>query len=179
MVVTCEVAACEVPGRAVGGFLLNNSLNGFSRGTSPGVRYNAPEGGKRPRSDMSPTLVFSPSGTPRLVVGSAGGGRIPAIVFEVISSVIDHGKSIQEAISAPRFVNENLAQRTTTVGHYDTRHETPPFNLPQTLVDQLRNNKGQRVIRNTITFGAAQGIAIDPDTGALSRGVDPRRGGDF
>ncbi len=179
MVVTCEIATCAVEGRRVGGFLLNNSLNGFSRGTSPGVRYNAPEGGKRPRSDMSPTLVFSPSGTPRLVVGAAGGGRIPAIVFQIISDVIDHGKSIQQAISAPRFVNENLAQSATTIGHHNTRHETPPFNLPQTLVNQLRDNKGQTVIRNTVTFGAAQGIAIDPDTGALSRGTDPRRGGDF
>ena len=127
---------------------------------------------------MSPTLVFSPSGMPRLVVGAAGGGRIPAIVFEVISGVIDHEKSIQEAISAPRFVNENLAQSATTVGRYDTRHEAPPFNLPQPLVNALRA-RGQRVIRNTVTFGAAQGIAIDPDTGTFSRGTDPRRGGDF
>ena len=40
-------------------------------------------------------------------------------------------------------------------------------------------DRGQAMIQNTLPFGAAQGIAIDPATGALSRGTDPRRGGQF
>jgi gamma-glutamyltranspeptidase / glutathione hydrolase len=159
------------------GFLLNNSLRNFSTSTT-GI--NSPRPGKRPRSFISPSLVFTPDGQPRLVIGSAGGGTIPAILLEVITGVLDHQKTVQDAISASRFENENSSTQ-------HTRYEnvTPDFDLPASLVQELMN-RGQVMSRYTIppstqpvTFGASQGIEIDPVTGNLGRGRDPRRGGDF
>ena len=161
-------SAMVVPGF---GFLLNNSLRNFN---TAGTGINRPEGGKRPRSFMSPALVFNADATPRLVVGAAGGGTIPAIVLGVITGVLDHQKTIQEAISAARVVNENRS--TGSSSH--TRYEPGDFALPPDLVLDLVD-RGQTMIQNTLPFGAVQGIAVDPATGTLSRGADPRRGGQF
>lgn len=163
-------SAMVVPGF---GFLLNNSLRNFTTNAT-GAGINDPGPGKRPRSFISPALVFNADNSPRLVVGSAGGATIPAIVLGMISGVLDHQTTIQEAIAAPRFFNRN--RRTTT--DHDTRYEPAPFDLPPLLLDDL-GLRGQTMIQNTLPFGAAQGIAITPVTGTLSRGTDPRRAGEF
>jgi gamma-glutamyltranspeptidase/glutathione hydrolase len=163
------------------GFLLNNSLRNFTTSGST-TAINRPQPGKRPRSFISPTLVFTPAGQPRMVTGSAGGGAIPAIVSGVISSVLDHGKTIEQAIAAPRFENENQTMGSSR----RTQYESVPFSefvLPDALVQEL-SARGQTMIIHTVgsqatSFGASQGIEIDPVTGALTRGRDPRRGGDF
>ncbi len=170
-------SAMVVPGY---GFLLNNSLRNFTPSGSR-TAINRPQPGKRPRSFISPTVVFTPTGQPRMVTGSAGGGAIPAIVSEVISGVLDHGKSIQEAISAPRFENENQTSGSNARTQYE--NVAPDFVLPADLVEELANRGQQmnvhRIGSQAATFGASQGISIDPDSGARSRGRDPRRGGDF
>src|SRR6185369_4288755 len=62
----------------VHGFLLNNELTDFSFVPAEGGKplANRVEAGKRPRSSMAPTFVFSPDGRLRLAVGSAGGTAI-------------------------------------------------------------------------------------------------------
>ena len=50
---------------------------------------NRVEAGKRPRSSMSPTIVFGPDGRVRLAVGAAGGATIIAQVAKAIIGVID------------------------------------------------------------------------------------------
>ena len=62
---------------------------------------NRVEPGKRPRSSMSPTLVYSPDGELRLAIGAAGGTTIPAQVLKAIIGVIDWRLSAQEAIALP------------------------------------------------------------------------------
>ena len=161
-------AAIVPPGT---GFILNNSLTAFnSAGTGP----NAPAALKRPASAVCPFSVSHADGRLLLVGGAAGGNRIPAILFRTLSGVIDHRLSAQEAVSAARIVNEN---RITGAGVSDTRIEPAPFAIPDALVSELRR-RGQTVLRNTLPFGAAQIIAVG-GSGALSRGVDPRRGGEF
>ncbi len=100
-----------VPG---GGFLLNNQMRNFSHlygksekislATSPANRL---EPGKRMISTQTPTMVFDPKGNLFMILGSPGGGRIPNIVTQVISNVIDHGMGYAEAVMAPR-VNQRL-----------------------------------------------------------------------
>jgi gamma-glutamyltranspeptidase/glutathione hydrolase len=166
-------SAMVVPGY---GFLLNNALRNFTTSGSS-TAINRPQPGKRPRSFISPALVFTEEGLPRLVTGSAGGGAIPAIVLGVISIVLDHGKTIQEGIDAPRFVNENRSGDTDP--NSDTRYETEEaFRLPQGLIDEL-TRRLQTMLEGATNFGASQGIAIDPTNGTLTRGADPRRGGEF
>ena len=90
-------------GLMTGGFYLNNELTDFSR--SP-VRDGRPvanrvEGGKRPRSSMSPTLVWDPEGRPLLAIGAAGGPTIPVQTARSIIGVIDFGLSAEAALGLP------------------------------------------------------------------------------
>jgi len=93
------------------GFLLNNQLTDFSfRPEKNGAPVaNAVEGGKRPRSSMSPMLVFDDSGKVVLSVGTPGGSRIIGYVVKTLIGVLDWGMDIQQAINLPNFVNRNGA----------------------------------------------------------------------
>jgi gamma-glutamyltranspeptidase/glutathione hydrolase len=93
----------------VNGFILNNQLTDFA--LSPRIDgklvANRVEAGKRPRSSMSPVMVFNNDGSLRLVVGSPGGSRIIDYVAQVVIGVLDWNLSAQEAINLPRTTNRN------------------------------------------------------------------------
>lgn len=80
------------------GLILNNELTDFN--FAPGTA-NSVEGGKRPRSSMSPSIVYGPDGTFRLAVGAAGGSTIIAQVAKALIAVIDWDMSAQDAIDLP------------------------------------------------------------------------------
>ncbi|MGP4098958.1 gamma-glutamyltransferase family protein [Nonomuraea sp. KM90] len=94
-----------VPGRGV---LLNNELTDFTFGPAPGDP-NLPGPGKRPRSSMSPTLVFD-DGRPVLAVGSPGGSTIITTVLQILINRYDFGMSLPDALAAPRATQRNTAQ---------------------------------------------------------------------
>jgi len=93
----------------VDGFLLNNQLTDFSFRPSndDGPVANRVEPGKRPRSSMSPTLVFDRDGRLVMSLGSPGGGTIIAFVAKTLIAVLDHRLDIQQAIDLPNFANRN------------------------------------------------------------------------
>jgi len=91
------------------GFLLNDEMDDFS--TNPnqpnswGMVEGSPnvvEGGKRPLSSMTPTIVVDPQGNTLLVLGSRGGPTIITQVFQVVVNVIDHHMALVDAVAAPR-----------------------------------------------------------------------------
>ncbi|KLI64715.1 gamma-glutamyltransferase family protein [Aurantiacibacter marinus] len=90
-------------GLMFGGYYLNNELTDFSfRPDIDGaVVANRVEGGKRPRSSMSPTIVFDENGTAVLAIGAAGGGTIPVQVAKALVGYIDWDLTAQDAISLP------------------------------------------------------------------------------
>ncbi|MDA7787635.1 gamma-glutamyltransferase [Sphingomonadaceae bacterium] len=90
-------------GQIFGGFYLNNELTDFSFTPEDGGRpvANRVEGGKRPRSSMSPTLVYAPDGTLFMAVGAAGGSTIPVQTTKNIIAVIDFGLSLDDALALP------------------------------------------------------------------------------
>ncbi len=92
----------------VGGFLLNNELTDFSRAPERDGRpiANRVEGGKRPRSSMSPTVVME-DGRPVLLIGSPGGSRIIAYVAQSLVAVLDWEMPLAEALAIPHTVNRN------------------------------------------------------------------------
>ena len=94
----------------VDGFLLNNQLTDFSFDSrdANGPIANRVEAGKRPRSAMSPTLVFE-KGTRKLVLatGSPGGSSIINYVAKVLVATMDWGLNVQQAISLPNFGSRN------------------------------------------------------------------------
>lgn len=90
------------------GFLLNNELTDFSfqheRDGKPIA--NRVEGGKRPRSSMSPTIVFE-QGEPVLLTGSPGGSRIINYVTQSVIAILDWAMDPQAAVSMGHVVNRN------------------------------------------------------------------------
>jgi gamma-glutamyltranspeptidase / glutathione hydrolase len=90
-------------GLVVSGYYLNNELTDFNivPGSNGCLTANRVQGGKRPRSSMSPTIVWAPDGHVRLAVGAAGGATIPAQVLKAIIGVIDWHLSAQQAIALP------------------------------------------------------------------------------
>lgn len=87
------------------GYILNNELTDFSFVPEADGRpvANRVEAGKRPRSSMSPTLVFDERGRLVLALGSAGGSRIITHVLKTLIATLDWGMDVQAAISFPNF----------------------------------------------------------------------------
>lgn len=90
-------------GLMANGFFLNNELTDFSRSPQVDGRTvaNRVEGGKRPRSSMSPTVIWDPQGKPFMAVGAAGGQTIPVTTARAIIGAIDFGLSAEDALSLP------------------------------------------------------------------------------
>ncbi len=94
----------------VGGFLLNNQLTDFSfaatdkQGNKVANRVGA---GKRPRSSMSPLIVFREKMQPHLVIGSPGGARIIDYVARVLVEVLALKQPLDQAVSAAHIVDLN------------------------------------------------------------------------
>lgn len=104
------------------GILLNNELDDFS--AKPGVpnaygliggEANAVEGGKRPLSSMTPTIVLK-DGQPFLATGSPGGSRIITTTLQIILNVIDHGMNIAAATATPRVHHQWLPDELSLEG---------------------------------------------------------------
>jgi len=89
------------------GFLLNNQLTDFSWEAEIDGRpvANRVEPGKRPRSSMSPTLVFDAQGDLVMAIGTVGGARIICYVAKTLIATLDWGLDIQAAIEMPHFLN--------------------------------------------------------------------------
>ena len=150
-----------------GGFLMNNQMRNFSHfygrddmqyGTS---EANKLEPGKRMISTQTPTLVFDPKGDLFMILGSPGGGRIPNIITQVISNVIDHEMSFTEAMIAPR-INQRLEGNLQLETGFS----------PDTI--SLLIERGHKVERSN-TMGSVQAIFLDQ--GNIFGVADTRRPG--
>ena len=119
-------------GLMVDGYTLNNELTDFNFvpavGGTPSA--NRVEGGKRPRSTMSPAIVYGPDGKVVVAVGAAGGGTILAQVAKALIGVLDWKLTLQQAIALPQIMGtgndvrvekgsalEAMAPALTALGH--------------------------------------------------------------
>ena len=144
------------------GFLLNNELTDFDFGST--THPNKVEGGKRPRSSMSPTIVLR-NGDPLLAVGSPGGSMIITTVIQVLLDRLDLGAPLPDAIAAPRASQRNTP--TTVV--------EPAF-ASSTLGQQLASQYGQP-FSPTLEIGAVTGIEFLGNGRVLAAAEPTRRGG--
>ena len=109
-----------------GGFLLNNELTDFSFvPTDHGKPVaNRVEGGKRPRSAMSPTIVYDKAGRVAIVTGSAGGSAIINYVAKTLVAIIDWDLDPQAALALPNFGSRNgptELERNTSVASLEPK----------------------------------------------------------
>ncbi|MES3033495.1 MAG: gamma-glutamyltransferase [Gemmatimonadota bacterium] len=105
-------AAFTVPG---GGFLLNNEMDDFT--TKLGAvnamglvqgSANAIAPGRRMLSSMTPTIMLDSTNRVELVTGAAGGAYIITAVAHQIVSVVDHRRSLADAMTAPQFHHQDV-----------------------------------------------------------------------
>ncbi|WP_447556204.1 gamma-glutamyltransferase [Vreelandella sp. EE22] len=148
-----------------GGYLLNNELTDFA--FAPQVDgepvANRVEPGKRPRSSMSPTLVFDhESGDFVASLGSPGGAAIIHYTARTLLAMRDWGLSAQEALNLPHAV---------TLGG-DVWVEKGRFS--EATIESL-TERGHDVSERELTSGL-QAIRRLED-GTLFGGADPRREG--
>ena len=129
------------------GFLLNNELTDFD---FTGPHPNVPEGGKRPRSSMTPTLAFK-DGRPAFSIGSPGGSTIITTVLQTIVNYVDLGLPMDQAIDAPRLSQRNGAVTDIEPGFADSAQAKALARLGQRWSDQAEE------------IGAANALVFNPD----------------
>jgi gamma-glutamyltranspeptidase / glutathione hydrolase len=92
----------------VDGFLLNNQLTDFSLRPKINGKLvaNRVEPNKRPRSSMSPVMVFKDNEL-YAILGSPGGSRIINYVAYALVGLLDYGYDMQQVVNMPRVSNRN------------------------------------------------------------------------
>jgi gamma-glutamyltranspeptidase/glutathione hydrolase len=149
-----------VPGT---GLVLNNILKWMDRDpASP----NALRPGRKAGTMMSPTQVFR-DGTFHLSIGTPGSYGILQTTPQMLLNVLEFGMNVQEAIEAPR------------VRVYRDRLVDAEARIPaDARAGLIQRGHEVNVIDDwSWTVGGGQGIARDPESGALIGGADPRRDG--
>jgi gamma-glutamyltranspeptidase / glutathione hydrolase len=144
------------------GFLLNNELTDFNFDSL--THPNRAQGGKRPRSSMSPTIITR-GGQPFIAVGSPGGSTIPPTVLQVLVERLELGASLPEAIARPRAAQRNTASTTA---------EPAFINSPEGRA--LRIQYGHS-FSSMAEIGAVTGIEFLPGGATLAAAEPVRRGG--
>ena len=148
-----------------GGYLLNNQMTDFS--LAPADAQGRPvanriEPGKRPRSSMSPTLVFDArTGELLMTLGSAGGPAIIHFAAKTLIGTLQWGLDPQRAIDLPNF------------GSFNGPTVLEQGLFPPATVDALRA-RGHRVEHMELTSGLQ---AIQRAGRGWLGGADPRREG--
>ena len=149
-----------------GGFLLNNQLTDFS--FSPADANGTPianrvQPGKRPRSSMSPTLVFDKAtGQVLMSLGSSGGAFIIHFTAKTLYALMHWGLNAQQAINLPNF---GLSERRAVL------LETGRFDVSTV---QALQALGHTLTQQPLTSGL-QAIQRTPQ--GWFGGADPRREG--
>ncbi len=173
---TTQVAVIDASGNAVSmthslgmpsgvitdglGFMYNGCMAVFD--PRPG-RAGSIAAGKARFSSVCPTLGFR-DGQLCLAIGAPGGTQIVMGVMQAILNLVDHGMTMTEAVSAPRFsATSDVIDVTNRIQRRQQR----------ALIEM-----GYEVVRNPNTFdiGAVHGIRIDED-GELDGGADPGHDG--
>ena len=162
---TSSVESIFGSGRVVGGFFLNNQLTDFSfRAQVDGLPVaNAVAPGKRPRSSMSPTLVFDTDDRLVAALGSPGGSAILVYNAKTLVGLLAWDLSLQEAIELPNLVafGENFFGEAG-------RFPEPVLEGLSELGIEVRPGRGEE--------SGLHGVFFHPG-GRIEGAADPRREG--
>ena len=130
-------------GLMASGFLLNNQMTDFSfypKDKEGNLIANRPQPGKKPRSSMSPTIVFDPDGKIKMILGSPGGSRIICYVAASIVRLVDLDIDPEKVTLEPNICNRG--EKTTI----------EKGKIGDSIAEAL-SIKGHKVIRKNMTSG--------------------------
>lgn len=137
--------------------------NAFGLYPSP---FNYPQPGKRPLSSISPIIIEDEHGLFEMLLGAAGGSRIPSSVLASLLNIC-LGMDLSEAIEAPRLHHQLL----------------PPIVAAESTFDEdvIRSlvQRGHQVLTTDINWGLAsvQGVERDAKSGHVRASSDSRKAG--
>jgi gamma-glutamyltranspeptidase/glutathione hydrolase len=145
------------------GLVLNNILKWMDRDpASP----NVVRPGRKAGTMMSPTQVFE-DGAFRLSLGTPGSYGILQTTAQMLLNALEFGMNVQEAIEAPRV-------RVYRDRLIDAEARIAP-EVRAGLAE--RGHQVNAIADWSWIVGGGQGLARDPESGALMAGADPRRDG--
>ena len=147
------------------GIVLQN--RGFAFALDP-AHPNALAPGKRPFHTLAPAMLCK-NGQPLVAFGVMGGNLQAQAHVQVVSSLIDHGLNVQEALDRPRF---HVLDDGSVA-------------LERACGEDLARDLGARghVVHDELAaiphggFGGGQAIMIDAETGTYWGGSDSRKDG--
>jgi len=137
------------------GFLYAQTMGGYLGKVEPNLRVP---------SHISPIIVFK-NDKPFLAMGAAGGSRIPSSIVNVISRIIDHDLSLEEALNSPRVhpIEEGISLEVVDKVSWNNNDSTYFSNLGYTV--EMKQLPGQ--------FGRIHAVILDTLTGEWIGCADP------
>jgi gamma-glutamyltranspeptidase/glutathione hydrolase len=156
------------------GFLLNNEMDDFT--TAPGKpnaygliqgEVNAVAPGKRMLSAMCPSIAVLGNRN-AFVWGTPGGSTIPTTNFQVLLGVLLRGETLEAAIAAPRFHQQDFPDK---VQMERNRFDAGWIDVLRRLGHTVEEREPDKD-----PIGRVHAIVRSPD-GTLTAVADPRAGG--
>ena len=131
-------------------------------------------GGKRPRTTLTPTIVRR-DGKPFLALSTPGGDSQDQQILNVLLNVLVFDIDLQVAIELPRFnsnhPHSSFDNHGNTPGQLEIENRVPPQ-----VLDELRERgHNLRVLGPFSMSTGVVAVGVNPKTGTLRGGADPRR----
>jgi gamma-glutamyltranspeptidase/glutathione hydrolase len=183
---TCHVDVIDRAGNLVaatpsGGWLQSSPVIaglGFCLGTRAQMftldegHPNVLQGGKRPRTTLSPTLVLR-GGEPWLAFGTPGGDQQDQWSLNFFLAHLDFGLNLQEAIDAPMFHSRHFPSSFFP-------HDSAPGllsvedRIDPAVAENLRNRGHHLALEDPWSLGRLCVVGKDPTTAQLMAAANPR-----
>ena len=135
---------------------------------------NHAEGGKRPRTTLSPSLALL-DGEPCLAFGTPGGDQQDQWTLEFFLAHAVFGMDLQEAMDAPMFHTSHFPSSFAPHDAHPGRLHSEPLPDPAVL-EELRRRGHEVVETGPWSLGRICAVRRDPKSGLLSAGANPRGG---
>jgi gamma-glutamyltranspeptidase/glutathione hydrolase len=131
-------------------------------------------GGKRPRTTLTPTILLK-DGKPFLAISTPGGDSQDQQILNVLLNIMVFDMDVQAAIEAPRInsthPHSSFDNHESVAGQLEIESR-----VPAKVLDDLRVRG--HLLRVVGPYGISTGVVaagVNPKTGTLRGGADPRR----
>src|ERR1051326_6275434 len=133
---------------------------------------NALAPGKRPRSTLQATLVMK-DGQPNMILGTPGADQQVLLTMQTLLNMIEFGMNVQQAIEAPKWLTRAFPASPFPHTMYpgDLSVES---RIPESVRKELLARGHKLHATGPWSDGSLAAIVIDPKTGVLNAGTDPR-----